>query len=103
MLRLTLLSLLAVSSTAFMTCPALPTQSPSATALRVIMTEDEITAILGKAEDCVASECAVADVDDLIDELKAQQKVLSTRLETIMNTVAHLQKANEQEERKKED
>ena len=67
------------------------------------MTEAEISAILGKAEDCVASECAVADVDDLIGELKAQQKVLSTRLETIMNTVAHLQQANEQEERKQED
>ena len=67
------------------------------------MTEAEITAILDKAHGCVESECAVADVDDLIAELKDQQKVLNTRLETIMNVVSHLQHANEQKERKKED
>ena len=67
------------------------------------MTEDEITAILDKANGCVESECAVNDVEDLITELKDQQKVLSTRLETIMNVVAHLQHANEQEKRKTDD
>ena len=67
------------------------------------MTEDEITAILDKAHGCVESECAVNDVEDLITELKDQQKVLSTRLETIMNVVAHLQHANEQEKRKTDD
>ena len=35
--------------------------------------------------------------------LKDQQKVLSTRLETIMNVVAHLQNANELEGRKTDD
>ena len=63
------------------------------------MTEDEITAILGKAHGCVDSECAVNDVDDLISDLKDQQKVLNARLENIMNVVAHLQNANEQKER----
>lgn len=67
------------------------------------MTEDEITAVLNKAQGCVDSECAVADVDDLIAELKDQQKVLNTRLETIMNVVAHLQHANEQKQRKTDD
>ena len=73
------------------------------TARNLIMTEDEITAILDKAHGCVESECAVNDVEDLITELKDQQKVLSTRLETIMNVVAHLQHANEQEKRKTDD
>lgn len=67
------------------------------------MTEDEITAILSKAHGCVESECAVNDVDDLITELKEQQTVLNTRLETIMNVVAHLQAANAQEKRKTDD
>ena len=63
------------------------------------MTEEEITTILDKAHGCVESECAVDDVDDLIAELKDQQKVLNERLETIMNVVSHLQHANAQEER----
>ena len=67
------------------------------------MSEEEITAILDKAHDCVESECAVADVNDLIAELKDQQKVLTQRLETIMNVVAHLQHANESEARKTDD
>jgi hypothetical protein len=72
-------------------------------ARNLIMTEEEISAILDKAHACVESECAVDDVDMLIAELKDQQKVLNTRLENIMNVVAHLQHANEQKERKRED
>ena len=67
------------------------------------MSEEEITAILDKAHGCVESECAVADVNDLIAELNDQQKVLTQRLETIMNVVAHLQHANESEARKTDD
>lgn len=70
------------------------------TARNLIMTEDEITAVLNKAHGCVESECSVDDVDDLISELKDQQKVLNERLETIMNVVSHLQHANAAEERK---
>ena len=58
------------------------------------MTESEIQTILMKANGCVESECAISDVDDLISELKDQQRVLNARLETIMNVVAHLQTAN---------
>lgn len=79
----------------------LPQQSN--VARNLIMTEDEISAVLDKAHACVESECAVDDVDSLIAELKDQQKVLNSRLEAIMNVVAHLQHANEQENRKKED
>eukprot|EP00574_Skeletonema_japonicum_P003850 CAMPEP_0201722842 /NCGR_PEP_ID=MMETSP0593-20130828/7061_1 /ASSEMBLY_ACC=CAM_ASM_000672 /TAXON_ID=267983 /ORGANISM="Skeletonema japonicum, Strain CCMP2506" /LENGTH=115 /DNA_ID=CAMNT_0048213839 /DNA_START=223 /DNA_END=570 /DNA_ORIENTATION=- len=67
------------------------------------MTEEEITTILDKAHGCVDTGCAVDDVDDLIDELKDQQKVLSERLETIMNVVSHLQHANTKEDRKTDD
>jgi hypothetical protein len=67
------------------------------------MTEDEISAILSKANGCVESECAVSDVDDLIAELKGQQKVLSARLENIMNVVAHLQAANTAGDKRKTD
>ena len=67
------------------------------------MTEDEITAVLDKAHGCVEGECAVNDVDDLIGELKDQQKVLNERLETIMNVVSHLQHANGSDARKTDD
>jgi hypothetical protein len=66
------------------------------------MTEEEITAVLDKAHSCVESECSVNDVDTLIAELKDQQQVLNTRLENIMNVIAHLQHANEQKERNKD-
>jgi hypothetical protein len=67
------------------------------------MTEGEIQTILMKANGCVESECAISDVDDLISELKDQQRVLNARLETIMNVVAHLQAANSSGEQRKTD
>jgi hypothetical protein len=67
------------------------------------MTESEIQTILMKANGCVESECAISDVDDLISELKDQQRVLNARLETIMNVVAHLQAANSSGEQRKTD
>ena len=103
MLRLALLSLLAAGSTAFMVSPNTVRTHRPETARNLIMTEEEITTILGKAHGCVDSECAVDDVDDLIAELKDQQKVLSERLENIMNVVSHLQHANTKEARKTDD
>jgi polyhydroxyalkanoate synthesis regulator phasin len=104
MRRLALLSLLVVGSNAFMVAPNLPARTmQSVTARNLIMTEEEITAILDKAHGCVESECAVNDVDDLIKELKDQQKVLQERLENIMNVVSHLQHVNSQKERKTDD
>mmetsp|Transcript_3676 Transcript_3676/g.5594 ORF Transcript_3676/g.5594 Transcript_3676/m.5594 type:complete len:155 (+) Transcript_3676:124-588(+) len=105
MLRLAFLSLLAAGSNAFMTSPNfhVRTHQSVTTARNLIMTEEEITTILDKAHGCVDTGCAVDDVDDLIDELKDQQKVLSERLETIMNVVSHLQHANTKEDRKTDD
>ncbi|EJK52869.1 hypothetical protein THAOC_27807 [Thalassiosira oceanica] len=92
-----ILSLLAVGSHAF--APSLPRVHPR-TACNLVMTEAEITAILDQAHECAEGECAVDDVEDLIAELRTQQKVLSERLDTIMNAVAHLQTANESSDRK---
>eukprot|EP00985_Skeletonema_marinoi_P002284 scaffold939_cov107-Skeletonema_marinoi.AAC.2 len=79
MLRLALLSLLAAGSTAFMVSPNTVRTHRPVTAQNLIMTEEEITTILGKAHGCVDSECAVDDVDDLIAELKDQQKHANTK------------------------
>jgi hypothetical protein len=58
---------------------------------------------MGTAHDCAEGECSVEDVSGLISELKEQQKEMSTRLEEIMNMVAHLQNLNAKEKRNKED
>ena len=84
--------------------PHAATNGPiTTTSLNLIMTEGEIQTILMKANGCVESECAISDVDDLISELKDQQRVLNARLETIMNVVAHLQAANSSGEQRKTD
>jgi len=84
--------------------PHTATNGPiTTTSLNLIMTESEIQTILMKANGCVESECAISDVDDLISELKDQQRVLNARLETIMNVVAHLQAANSSGEQRKTD
>ena len=95
-----ILSLLAVGSHAF--APSFPRVQPR-TACNLVMTEAEVTAILDQAHDCAEGECAVDDVEDLIAELQTQQKVLSERLDTIMNAVAHLQTANESSDRQTDD
>lgn len=96
--------MLAVSASAF-TSPVLParTTMPSSTARSLIMSEEEVTAVLDKAHTCVESECAIDDVTDLIAELKDQQTVLKERLANIMNVVSHLQAANTSNNRKTDD
>mmetsp|Transcript_13277 Transcript_13277/g.24076 ORF Transcript_13277/g.24076 Transcript_13277/m.24076 type:complete len:126 (-) Transcript_13277:132-509(-) len=71
----------------------------SPTALKIVMSEEETNAILTSASDCAEGECSIDDVTELIHELKGQQKVLTQRLENIMNMVAHLQKVNTSEKR----
>ncbi len=75
----------------------------SSTARHVLLSEDDTAAMIEKAHDCAEGECSVDDVSELIAELKSQQKEMSTRLEEIMNMVAHLQHLNENEKRKKDD
>jgi hypothetical protein len=61
------------------------------------MTPEEASGVLKRAESCIESECALDDVDDLVDELHAQQKELAQRLEKIKQTVEALDKVNKQE------
>jgi hypothetical protein len=69
------------------------------TSRHVIMSEEEVSAILTSATECADGECSVEDVDELLMELKEQEKVLEERLEKIMNMINHLQHVNEKEER----
>jgi len=63
------------------------------------MTPEEAESLLKRAEQCVGEECSVDDVSDLIDELHAQQKELSGRVEKIKQTVEALEKVNKAEDR----
>lgn len=78
-------------------------QSSSTTARRVLLSEEDTNSIIEKAQTCAEGECSIDDVSGLIAELKDQQHEMSTRLEEIMNMVAHLQTANEGSKRKKDD
>merc|ERR1711971_1311273 len=69
------------------------------TSLNVIMTEEETMNILKKSEECIASECSIDEVDDLLSTLKGTEKELEDRLAKIINMIGHLQHINEKEER----
>ena len=77
--------------------------STSSTARPVLLSEEETVKMIEQAHDCAEGECSVDDVSGLIDELKSQQQEMSTRLEEMMNMVAHLQNLNEDQKRKKDD
>eukprot|EP01083_Nonionella_stella_P054268 143321_1 len=72
----------------------------SSTARNVLITEEETEKVMQSAVDCVEGECSIDDVGELVFELKEQQKEMNTRLEEIMNMVAHLQQLNSKEKRK---
>jgi hypothetical protein len=59
----------------------------------VLLSDEETQVILSSAEDCAAGECSVDDVEELLVELKDQQRTMEVRLDTVMNVVARLQKA----------
>eukprot|EP00522_Entomoneis_paludosa_P005998 CAMPEP_0172439344 /NCGR_PEP_ID=MMETSP1065-20121228/362_1 /TAXON_ID=265537 /ORGANISM="Amphiprora paludosa, Strain CCMP125" /LENGTH=156 /DNA_ID=CAMNT_0013188015 /DNA_START=46 /DNA_END=516 /DNA_ORIENTATION=- len=64
-----------------------------------LMTRDESEALISKATECVDSECAVDDVDELIDVLKGQQKELFDRVEQMKKLVHSLEVINDREDR----
>ncbi|KAL7574801.1 hypothetical protein ACA910_010645 [Epithemia clementina (nom. ined.)] len=68
---------------------------PSSTSLSVILSDEEVEAIMKAASDCAAGECAVDDVSELIFELEEQQKVMQERLEKTVAMIASLKKLNE--------
>jgi hypothetical protein len=69
------------------------------TVRQLLLSDEETKAILQSGSECVESECSIDDVSMLIADLKEQEKLLSKRLDQIMNMVAHLQHVNEKEER----
>lgn len=96
-------SFLDESNTLFLLYASLYSQVASTTARHVLLTEEETTAIIEKAHDCAEGECSVDDVSGLITDLKDQQHQMMERMEEMMNMVAHLQKINSHEQRKKDD
>eukprot|EP00565_Helicotheca_tamesis_P006170 CAMPEP_0185723814 /NCGR_PEP_ID=MMETSP1171-20130828/525_1 /TAXON_ID=374046 /ORGANISM="Helicotheca tamensis, Strain CCMP826" /LENGTH=154 /DNA_ID=CAMNT_0028391569 /DNA_START=79 /DNA_END=543 /DNA_ORIENTATION=+ len=106
MVRIASILLLAAGASAFTVGPSAPLATRSAVSsptARFIMTEEETEAILKSAHDCHEGECTVDEIAGLIDDLEEQKKVLSERLEAIMNMVSQLQKANTDKQRKTED
>ena len=73
---------------------------PSSSARFILLTEEETEAIMTKATGCAEGECSIDDVNELIVELKDQQKLLEDRLSTVVSMVDKLKALNEKEERK---
>lgn len=102
MLFRTTIALLFASAAAFSSMkPTMirPTTMASTTAHNAFLTEEETIAILTKSHECIESECALDEVDELLSVLKDTEKELEARLEKIMNMVGQLQHINEKEER----
>ncbi|GKY99408.1 hypothetical protein MPSEU_000895500 [Mayamaea pseudoterrestris] len=100
--QLALLVLVLATGTAFQVqAPALHSriQLSSSTARQVLLSEEETQSIIQSAQECAAGECSIDDVSDLISELREQEKILSARLESVMNMISDLQYINEKEER----
>mmetsp|Transcript_26087 Transcript_26087/g.61963 ORF Transcript_26087/g.61963 Transcript_26087/m.61963 type:complete len:135 (+) Transcript_26087:456-860(+) len=64
-----------------------------------LLTEQEAEAIMTHAQDCVEGECGLDDVDDLISTLKAQQKELSERVESVREMIQSLEVVNGADDR----
>ena len=75
----------------------------SSTARCVLMTEEETKSILQSAHDCADGECSLDDVSELVSELKQQERLLTARVESIMNMIADLQELNQKDGRKTDD
>lgn len=63
-------------------------------ALKVILSEEEVSSIMKSASECAEGECSLDDVSELIFELKEQQKIMQDRLDKTMNMISDLQKLN---------
>ena len=58
------------------------------------MTASEIDAIMFEAESCAEGECALDEVESLINSLQNQQSLLSKRISEIDGLVTTLEEAN---------
>jgi hypothetical protein len=59
------------------------------------MSQEETDSIMTKAEDCVAGECSLDQIDELIDLLKGQQKELYDRVTQVKEMVQTLENVNQ--------
>jgi polyhydroxyalkanoate synthesis regulator phasin len=64
-----------------------------------LMSASENEAVMKHASDCVAGECSLDDVDELIHILQQQQHELSERLQKVTKLRESLQKVNTQDNR----
>jgi hypothetical protein len=80
-----------VNGFAFSGSPAVA--SRSSTALN-IMTAQELDLIISEAESCANGECALDEVENLINNLMEQQKMLTSRIGEIDNLVKDLEHMN---------
>ena len=64
-----------------------------------MLSDEETETIFNKATDCAEGECSLDDVNDLLSELNAQQKILSDRLAQVTNMIDTLAGVNDKEER----
>jgi len=75
----------------------------STTALPVLLTDDEVDAILKSGNDCVGSECSVDEVSNLVSELKGQQSQMEERLKKISKMIADLEEVSNKKNRDKDE
>ena len=64
-----------------------------------MLTMEEIDSILEKGHHCEEGECSIAEVDDLIQELKEQQHMLYQRVKNVDKMVKALNIMNQAEDR----
>mmetsp|Transcript_4210 Transcript_4210/g.7834 ORF Transcript_4210/g.7834 Transcript_4210/m.7834 type:complete len:160 (+) Transcript_4210:80-559(+) len=68
--------------------------SPRTSTALDLMSAAEVEAIMAEAESCAQGECALDEVESLLNNLQDQQSLLSKRIEEIDTLVADLEKAN---------
>ena len=62
-----------------------------------MLSMEEIDAILGKGTNCEEGECTIAEIDDLIEELKDQQHQLSERIKNVDKALEIMNLAEDRE------
>jgi len=85
--------------TQFIKTPSYEQVMQKPTALFGLLTEEETTEIMQKSIDCAEGECSIEDVENLLNDLKEQQKVLTARLEEVTQMIESLGSVNKHEKR----
>jgi len=75
-----------------------PSLASPRTALN-LMTATQVESVIAEAESCAHGECAVDEVESLINNLQEQQSLLSKRIEEIDGLVKDLEHVNGRDDR----